>query len=130
MAIAVDRIDHLVLTVFDIDRTIDFYARVLGMEPIAFAGGRRGLAFGRQKLNLHQAGREFEPKADRPTPGSGDLCFVVEGELDDVVAHLEAEGVPILEGPVARAGALGPMRSVYLRDPDGNLLELSVYDPA
>jgi catechol 2,3-dioxygenase-like lactoylglutathione lyase family enzyme len=127
MAIAVDRIDHLVLTVFDIDRTLDFYRRVLGMEPIAFAGGRRGLAFGRQKLNLHQAGREFEPKALKPTPGSIDLCFATETPLEDVVAHLEACGVVIAAGPVQKTGALGPMMSVYFRDPDGNLVEVSNY---
>jgi len=127
MPIAVDRIDHLVLTVFDIDRTLDFYRRVLGMEPITFAGGRRGLAFGRQKLNLRQAGREFEPKALKPTPGSIDLCFATETPLDEVIAHLEACGVAIAEGPVRKTGALGPMMSVYFRDPDGNLVEVSNY---
>jgi catechol 2,3-dioxygenase-like lactoylglutathione lyase family enzyme len=130
MAIAVDRIDHLVLTVFDIDRTLDFYRRVLGMEPIAFAGGRRGLAFGRQKLNLHQAGREFEPKALKPTPGSIDLCFITETPLDEVIAHLKACGVVVAEGPVQKTGALGPMMSVYFRDPDGNLIEVSSYSAA
>lgn len=127
MAIAVDRIDHLVLTVFDLDRTLAFYQRVLGMEPITFAGGRRGLAFGRQKLNLHQAGREFEPKALKPTPGSIDLCFATETPLEEVVAHLKACGVVIAEGPVPKTGALGPMMSVYFRDPDGNLVEVSNY---
>jgi len=130
MAIAVDRIDHLVLTVFDIDRTLDFYRRVLGMEPIAFAGGRRGLAFGRQKLNLHQAGREFEPKALKPTPGSIDLCFITTTPLEAVVAHLEDCGVVVAEGPVPRTGAEGPMMSVYFRDPDGNLVEVSNYAAA
>jgi catechol 2,3-dioxygenase-like lactoylglutathione lyase family enzyme len=130
MAIAVDRIDHLVLTVFDIDRTIDFYRRVLGMEPVTFAGGRRGLAFGRQKLNLHQAGREFEPKALKPTPGSIDLCFITETPLDEVIAHLKACGVVVAEGPVQKTGALGPMMSVYFRDPDGNLIEISSYSAA
>jgi catechol 2,3-dioxygenase-like lactoylglutathione lyase family enzyme len=127
MAIAVDRIDHLVLTVFDIDRTLDFYRRVLGMEPITFAGGRRGLAFGRQKLNLHQAGREFEPKALKPTPGSIDLCFITEVPLGHVIAHLKSCGVAIAQGPVQKTGALGPMMSVYFRDPDGNLVEVSNY---
>lgn len=127
MAIAVDRIDHLVLTVFDLDRTLAFYQRVLGMEPITFAGGRRGLAFGRQKLNLHQAGREFEPKALKPTPGSIDLCFATETPLEEVVAHLKTCGVVIAEGPVQKTGALGPMMSVYFRDPDGNLVEVSNY---
>lgn len=127
MAIAVDRIDHLVLTVFDIDRTIDFYRRVLGMEPVTFAGGRRGLAFGRQKLNLHQAGREFEPKALKPVPGAIDICFATETPLDEVVAHLQGCGVVVAEGPVPKTGALGPMMSVYFRDPDGNLIEVSNY---
>ncbi len=127
MAIAVDRIDHLVLTVFDIDRTLEFYRRVLGMEPITFAGGRRGLAFGRQKLNLHQAGREFEPKALKPVPGAIDICFVTEMPLEDVIAHLKSCGVAIAEGPVQKTGALGPMMSVYFRDPDGNLVEVSNY---
>jgi catechol 2,3-dioxygenase-like lactoylglutathione lyase family enzyme len=130
MPISVDRIDHLVLTVFDIDRTLDFYGRVLGMEPITFAGGRRGLAFGRQKLNLHQAGREFEPKALKPTPGSIDLCFATESPLADVIAHLKACGVAIADGPVPKTGALGPMMSVYFRDPDGNLVEVSNYSEA
>ncbi|HXZ47657.1 MAG TPA: VOC family protein [Usitatibacter sp.] len=127
MPISVDRIDHLVLTVFDVDRTLDFYRRVLGMEPITFAGGRRGLAFGRQKLNLHQAGREFEPKALKPAPGSVDVCFVSATPLEEVAAHLKACGVAIAEGPVAKTGALGPMMSVYFRDPDGNLVEVSNY---
>ena len=130
MAISVDRIDHLVLTVFDLDRTLDFYRRVLGMEPITFAGGRRGLAFGRQKLNLHQAGREFDPKALKPTPGSIDVCFITEAPLEDVIAHLKSCGVVIAEGPVRKTGALGPMMSVYFRDPDGNLVEVSNYAAA
>ena len=112
---------------FDIERTLDFYARVLGMEPVTFAGGRRGLAFGRQKLNLHQAGREFEPKALRPAPGAIDLCFITETALEDVMAHLRAQGVVIIDGPVDKTGALGPMKSVYFRDPDGNLIEVSRY---
>ena len=125
--IAIDRIDHVVLTVFDVARTLDFYGRVLGMQPVTFAEGRRGLAFGRQKINLHQAGREFEPKALKPVPGSADLCFIATTPLEDVKAHLEACGVAIAAGPVARTGALGPMMSVYFRDPDGNLVEVSNY---
>ncbi|MGZ5033512.1 MAG: VOC family protein [Usitatibacter sp.] len=127
MTIRIDRIDHLVLTVFDIERTIDFYARVLGMQPVTFAEGRRGLAFGRQKLNLHQAGREFEPKALKPGPGAIDLCLVSETPLEQVMAQLKADGVAIIEGPVPKTGALGPMMSVYFRDPDGNLIEVSNY---
>lgn len=128
MPIAIDRIDHLVVTAWDIDRTIDFYQRVLGMEPVIFAGGRRGLAFGRQKINLHQSGREFEPKALKPAPGTVDLCLISTTPLQDVIAHLESCGVAIVEGPVPRTGALGPMQSVYLRDPDGNLIEISNYE--
>jgi catechol 2,3-dioxygenase-like lactoylglutathione lyase family enzyme len=127
MAIDIDRIDHIVLTVFDIERTISFYSRVLGMEPVAFAGGRRGLAFGRQKLNLHQAGREFEPKALAPAPGAIDLCFIASTALEEVIETLREEGVAIIEGPVDKTGALGPMKSVYFRDPDGNLIEVSNY---
>ena len=129
MAIAIDRIDHIVLTVFDLDRTIDFYARVLGMEPVTFAGGRRGLAFGRQKLNLHQAGKEFEPKALRPAPGAIDLCFIAATPLEQVIAALREAKVAIIEGPVP-TGATGPMMSVYFRDPDGNLIEVSNYTGA
>jgi len=128
MAIVIDRIDHIVLTVHDIDRTLDFYARVLGMEKITFAGGRRGLAFGGQKLNLHQAGREFEPRALAPTPGAIDLCFIAASPLAEVIEALKAAGVVIIEGPVAKTGALGAMQSVYFRDPDGNLIEVSNYD--
>jgi len=127
MAIVIDRIDHIVLTVFDIDRTIDFYSRVLGMEPVTFAGGRRALSFGRQKLNLHQAGREFEPKALKPGPGAIDLCFIAATPLEQVIASLKDANVAIIQGPVAKTGALGPMQSVYFRDPDGNLVEVSNY---
>ncbi|MGZ5038658.1 MAG: VOC family protein [Usitatibacter sp.] len=127
MPFSIDRIDHIVLTAFDVERTIDFYARVMGMEPITFAGGRRGLAFGQQKINLHQSGREFDPKALKPTPGSLDLCFITQTPLEEVMAHLRASGVAIAEGPVPKTGALGPMSSVYFRDPDGNLVEVSNY---
>ncbi len=127
MGITIDRIDHIVLTVFDIERTLGFYSRVLGMEPVTFAGGRRGLAFGRQKLNLHQAGAEFEPKALRPAPGAIDLCFISETPLEAVIESLKSNGVHVIEGPVDKTGALGPMKSVYFRDPDGNLIEVSNY---
>ena len=123
----IDRIDHLVLTVKDIAATCDFYSRVLGMEVVTFGAGRKALAFGAQKLNLHQAGRELEPKADRPTPGSADLCLITAAPLAEVIAHLQRCGVPIREGPVARTGATGPIQSVYFRDPDQNLIEVSVY---
>jgi catechol 2,3-dioxygenase-like lactoylglutathione lyase family enzyme len=124
----IDRIDHVVMTVKDVDATCDFYARVLGMRAVTFAGGRKALAFGRQKINLHLAGREFEPKALHPTPGSVDLCLITTGSLDDVIAHLALCGVSILEGPVAKTGATGPIRSVYFRDPDATLIEVSTYD--
>lgn len=124
----IDRLDHLVLTVADIDAAIDFYTRVLGMEAVAFGAGRRALAFGTSKINLHQAGREFEPKAAHPTPGSADLCLITANPLNEIIADLEHHGVPIEEGPVTRTGATGPIRSVYIRDPDHNLLELSVYE--
>ena len=126
----IDRIDHIVITAFDVERTIDFYTRVMGMKAITFGQGRRALEFGRQKINLHQAGREFEPKALKPVPGSLDLCFITETPLADVAAHLKANGVAIAEGPVPKTGALGPMRSIYFRDPDGNLIEVSNYDEA
>lgn len=123
--ITIDRLDHLVLTVADIDATCAFYARVLGMTIETFGEGRKALKFGNQKINLHQAGREFEPKARQPMPGSADLCFIASTPLEQVIAHLQAEGVVIEEGPVKRTGATGPIRSVYFRDPDGNLIEVS-----
>ena len=123
--VEVRSLDHLVLTVADIAATETFYERVMGMRPVTFGSGRHALAFGSQKINLHQAGREFEPKAAKPVPGSADLCFLVETPLEEVIAHLEREGVAIIEGPVEKTGATGPLRSVYVRDPDGNLIELS-----
>ena len=98
------------------------------MQPVTFGAGRRTLRFGRHKLNLHQAGRELEPKARRPTPGSADVCLVTTTPVARVVAHLQACQVPVEEGPVARTGATGPITSVYFRDPDGNLIEVSTYD--
>jgi catechol 2,3-dioxygenase-like lactoylglutathione lyase family enzyme len=121
------RLDHLVLTVRNLDIAVDFYARILGMTPETFDRDRKALRFGRQKINLHESGKEFEPKAFRPTPGSADVCFVVETPLPEVVEHIRAQGGEILLGPVERTGAEGPMESVYLRDPDGNLIELSRY---
>ena len=126
----IDRLDHLVLTVRDPDATCAFYARVLGMEVVTFGGGRKALRFGQQKINLHQAGHEFEPKAATPTPGSADLCLIAALPLSAVIAHLTTERVTVLEGPVERTGAIGPIRSVYFRDPDGNLIEVSRYDTA
>ncbi len=121
----ISHLDHLVLTVRDIPKSLDFYSRVLGMQPVVFGQGRHALSFGQQKINLHQAGAEFEPKATHPLPGSADLCFIVNDRLDDVIEHLQAHGVSILEGPVVRTGARGPIRSIYLLDPDLNLIELS-----
>lgn len=129
MSVNIDRIDHFVLTVRDIDATCAFYSRVLGMRVTTFAGGRKALTFGGQKINLHQAGREFEPKALTPTPGSGDFCLISAAPLPDVIAHLQACGVAIIEGPVSKTGARGPIRSVYFRDPDSNLVEVSTYEP-
>ncbi|GII32829.1 VOC family protein [Planotetraspora mira] len=123
----IDRLDHLVLTVADLEATVDFYTRILGMTPVTFGGGRRALVFGQSKINLHQAGQEFEPKATHPIPGSADLCLITTDSLEQVITELTAHGVPIEEGPVGRTGAIGPMDSVYLRDPDGNLIEISVY---
>ncbi|HET7403848.1 MAG TPA: VOC family protein [Usitatibacter sp.] len=130
MAIAIDRLDHIVITAWDVERTLAFYERVLGMTPVTFAGGRRALAFGRQKINLHQAGREYEPKALKPVPGAIDLCFIATTPLAEVIEHVKACGVAIVEGPVPKTGALGPMQSIYLRDPDGNLVEISNYEDA
>jgi catechol 2,3-dioxygenase-like lactoylglutathione lyase family enzyme len=120
----IDRLDHLVLTVADLDATIAFYAEKLGMEAQTFGEGRRALAFGDQKINPHQAGAEFEPKAAVPTRGSGDLCFIAHGPIEEIAHEL---GQLVELGPVERTGALGTMDSVYLRDPDGNLIEVSVY---
>jgi len=121
----IDHIDHVVLTVRDIEATCVFYQRVLGMEILSFEGDRRALAFGNQKFNLHQASREFEPKADRPTPGSADFCLITATPIAEVVAHLNSCNVPILDGPVQRTGATGLLLSVYFRDPDLNLIEVS-----
>jgi len=123
----IDRIDHVVLTVDDLERTIAFYVEVLGMTEVSFGSGRKALTFGSSKLNLHQRGREFEPKAAKPTPGSADLCLIADEPLEVVVADLAARGVAIEEGPVSRTGARGPITSVYVRDPDRNLIELSNY---
>ncbi len=126
----IESIDHIVLTVKDIDATCAFYTQALGLTVTAFAGGRKALSFGSQKINLHQYGKEFEPKATMPTPGSGDLCFITGVPVSQVIEHLARCGVEILEGPVQRTGAVGPIRSVYFRDPDGNLLEVSNYESA
>jgi len=124
------RIDHLVLTVKDVEATLDFYQRVLDMKPERFDGGRRALSFGSNKINLHQQGKEFEPKALTALPGTGDLCLITESSIKDVVTRLKQNEVTLIHGPVRKVGALGPMLSVYFRDPDGNLIEVSNYSEA
>ena len=123
--VKIDRIDHVVLTVADVERTISFYERALGMRAVTFGEGRRALAFGDQKLNLHQAGREFAPHATTPAPGSVDICFTTTTPLDEVMARLRSAGIAIESGPVSKTGARAALRSVYLRDPDGNLIEIA-----
>jgi catechol 2,3-dioxygenase-like lactoylglutathione lyase family enzyme len=121
-------LDHLVLTARKVEATCAFYSSVLGIAVVTFGDWRKALTFGSQKINLHERGKEFEPKAAPPTPGPADLRFVADAPLSQVIEHLNALGVPIIEGPVARTGAVGPIRSVYLRDPDDNLIEVAVYD--
>ncbi|MEW8385248.1 MAG: VOC family protein [Candidatus Thiodiazotropha taylori] len=121
----ITQLDHLVLTVRDIQVSCDFYTRILGMQLVEFAGGRKALNFGSQKINLHQHRQEFEPKAASPTPGSADLCFLTEVPVSEVADHLERNQIEIIEGLVERSGAEGPILSIYLRDPDGNLLEIA-----
>ena len=123
----IDRLDHLVLTVASIEASCSFYVRTLGMAVVRFGQGRTALAFGAQKINLHLAGKEFVPHAQHPVPGSADICLITTTPLDQAMAHVRAQGVEILEGPVDRTGATGPMRSFYFRDPDGNLIEVSNY---
>lgn len=123
----VERLDHLVLTVADVAATAAFYGRVMGMRTVSFGAGRTALTFGSSKINLHPAQAPLKPHAVAPTPGSADLCFIVNDAPDQVVAHLARCGVEIEEGPVPRTGATGPITSVYFRDPDGNLIEVSSY---
>ncbi len=123
----INRIDHLVLTVKDIYKTVRFYSSVMGMEKIEFGEGRIALAFGQQKINLHQLGNEFEPKAQHVGAGSADLCFIIDTPIQQAIDDLAAKGINILEGPVYRTGALGKIISAYFRDPDGNLIEVSNY---
>jgi catechol 2,3-dioxygenase-like lactoylglutathione lyase family enzyme len=130
MPMNVEAIDHIVLTVKDVEATCAFYAQALGMRVKSVGGGRKALSFGKQKINLHQYGQEFEPKAKKPTPGSADLCFVTAVPVSEVIEHLSVSGVEILEGPVQRGGAVGDITSVYFRDPDGNLVEVSNYESA
>nr|WP_218176399.1 VOC family protein [Pseudomonas putida] len=117
--------DHLVLTTVDVDACKDFYIRVLGMRLETFGQGRLAFCYGNQKINVHVRGHEFEPKAHLPVPGALDLCFIASASLEEVIAQLEGQHWPIIEGPIQRTGATGPIRSVYVRDPDLNLIEIS-----
>ncbi|MDX8273240.1 VOC family protein [Acinetobacter pittii] len=121
----ISHLDHLVLTVSNIETTCHFYQTVLGFEVITFKGNRKALKFGNQKINLHQQGNEFEPKALKPTPGSADLCFISDTPISEVVVHLNQLNIQIEEGPIERTGAMHPILSVYIRDPDQNLIEIS-----
>ncbi|WP_409264320.1 VOC family protein [Pseudomonas sp. KCJK9000] len=125
----IDHLDHLVLTTIDVDACSDFYTRVLGMQRETFGAGRLAFRFGNQKINVHVRGHEFEPKAHLPVPGALDLCFIASITLDEVIARLHAAHWPIVEGPVQRTGATGPIRSVYVRDPDLNLIEIAEHLP-
>ena len=126
----ITQIDHIVLTVKSIDVTTDFYARTLGMEIVTFGEGRKAISFGDQKFNLHEVGKEFEPKAEKPTPGSIDICLITETPIDEVIDELRLAGVSLLKGPVKRTGARGAIISIYFRDPDLNLIEVSNYTNA
>jgi len=125
LSVKIDRIDHVVLTVPDVAATCEFYRRALGMEVLTFADGRKALGFDDQKINPHQTGREFKPKAAHPTAGSGDFCLTTLIPLDSVISHLQQAGVAIELGPVTRTGARATLRSIYFRDPDGNLVEVA-----
>ena len=123
----IERIDHLVLTVKNVETSCVFYTKVLGMQEVTFQGGRKAVVFGNQKINFHELGQEFDPKANRPSPGSADLCFITSASMAQIRNHLDTCGVPNIEGPVERTGAMGPMTSVYIRDPDQNLIEIASY---
>jgi len=127
MSLSIQRIDHIVLTVKDVEQTIWFYCDVLGMEEIDFGENRKALKFGKQKINLHSLSDSFSPVAQIPTPGSQDICLICDADIDEVTAMLEKHGIPIEEGPVLRTGAQGEITSVYCRDPDGNLIEIANY---
>ena len=122
----INRIDHLVLTVRNIDTTVSFYQTILGMQKLSFKG-RTALGFGQQKINLHEQGREFEPRAHLPAPGSADICLIADTPLWEAIQHVQAHGVEIIEGPVSRTGATGQIESFYFRDPDLNLIEVANY---
>ncbi len=123
----ISHLDHLVLTVANIEITCQFYRSILNFEVITFGENRKALKFGNQKINLHQVGKEFEPKAFQPTSGSADLCFIAETPLEKVIEHLQQLNIEIIEGPIERTGAMGKILSIYIRDPDQNLIEISNY---
>ncbi|XP_040854749.1 glyoxalase domain-containing protein 5 [Ochotona curzoniae] len=123
----IHRLDHIVMTVKSIQDTTTFYSKILGMEVTTFKGNRKALCFGDQKFNLHEMGKEFEPKAAHPIPGSLDICLITEVPLEEIIQHLKDCDIPIEEGPVPRTGAKGPIMSIYFRDPDRNLIEVSNY---
>jgi catechol 2,3-dioxygenase-like lactoylglutathione lyase family enzyme len=123
----IERIDHLVLTVKNVEISCAFYTKVLGMQEVTFQGGRKAVAFGNQKINFHELGQEFDPKAIHPSPGSADLCFITRAPMAQIIRHLDTCGVALIEGPIERTGAMGPMTSIYIRDPDQNLIEIAVY---
>ena len=124
----IDRIDHIVLTVQNIEKTVEFYTNVLGMNVVEFSQGRKALTFGNQKINLHQKGKEFEPKAHIPTSGSIDLCLIASTDIRQVKEELKDKGIEIIQDIVERTGAIGNIKSIYIRDPDKNLIELSNYE--
>ncbi|WP_279099309.1 VOC family protein [Bartonella apis] len=123
----IDHIDHIVMTCFDLEATKRFYTEILELKLEVFGENRFALRFGNQKINLHQYGKEYEPKAHLPVPGSLDLCFISKLPIDEVITHLKKNNCPTVEGPVERTGAKGKIRSVYVRDPDLNLIEISEY---
>ena len=123
----VERLDHLVLTVRDINTTIEFYTSIMGMETVTFGSGRVALTFGNQKINLHQKDKEFEPKAGTVQTGSADLCFIIDQPVTEAINHLNKYNLTVIEGPVQRTGATGKISSLYFRDPDENLIEISNY---
>lgn len=125
--INITHLDHLVLTVQSIERSVAFYTQVLGLQEVTFGDNRKALLFGKQKINLHQKGQEISPHATYPTSGSADLCLITTTELEQVILHLKSHHIPLESGIVSRKGAMGDIRSVYLRDPDGNLIEISHY---
>lgn len=123
----IQSIDHLVLTVKDIETSCNFYSKVMDMDIVDFGNGRKALRFGDQKINLHQKGKRFDPKAQNPTCGSADLCFISTTNINEIIVELTAKNIEIIEGPVERVGAIGKLLSIYFRDPDLNLIEVSNY---